>query len=55
MEDFITGIIHGATIAQAQEDIIDQIFDASDILVDFVLLLKEEKFINTVKKEDTYG
>lgn len=51
--DFITGIIHGATIAQAQEDIIDQIFDASDILVNFVLLLKEE--IPNIKVFCVYG
>ena len=30
--DFITGIIHGSTIAQAQEDVIDQIFDAKNIV-----------------------
>ncbi len=51
--DFLTGIIHGATIAQAQEDIIDQIFDASDIIVEFILLLKEE--IPNIKVYCTYG
>lgn len=40
--DFLTGIIHGATIAQAQEDIIDQVFDASDIIVEFILLFEKE-------------
>lgn len=51
--DFLTGIIHGATIAQAQEDIIDQIFDASDIITDFVLLLKKE--IPNIKTYFVYG
>lgn len=51
--DFLTGIIHGSTIAQAQEDIIDQIFDASDILVEFILLLKEE--IPNIKVFCVYG
>ena len=40
--DMISGIIHGSTIAQAQEDIIDQVLDVSDILTDFILLLKSE-------------
>lgn len=51
--DFLTGIIHGSTIAQAQEDIIDQIFDASDVIVEFILLLKKE--IPNVKIYCTYG
>lgn len=51
--DFLTGIIHGATIAQANEDIIDQIFDASDILVEFILLLKKE--IPNIKVFCVYG
>jgi hypothetical protein len=51
--DFITGTIHGSTIAQAQEDIIDQIFDASDIIVEFILLLKQE--IPNIKTYFTYG
>ena len=40
--DMISGIIHGSTIAQAQEDIIDQVLDVSDILTDFILSLKSE-------------
>lgn len=40
--DFITGIIHGSTIAQAQEDVIDQILDASDIIVEFIKALRKE-------------
>jgi len=40
--DFITGIIHGSTIAQAQEDVIDQILDASDIIVEFIKELRKE-------------
>ena len=40
--DLVSGIIHGSTIAQAQEDIIDQVLDVSDILTDFILLLKSE-------------
>lgn len=51
--DFITGTIHGSTIAQAQEDIIDQIFDVSDIIVEFILLLKSE--ISNIKTYFTYG
>lgn len=51
--DFITGTIHGSTIAQAQEDIIDQIFDVSDIIVEFILLLKSE--IPNIKIYFTYG
>lgn len=51
--DFLTGIIHGATIAQAQEDIIDQIFDASDIITDFVLLLQRD--ITNIKTYFVYG
>lgn len=51
--DFITGTIHGSTIAQAQEDIIDQIFDVSDIIVEFILLLKSE--IPNIKTYFTYG
>ena len=51
--DFLTGIIHGATIAQAQEDIIDQIFDASDIITDFVLLLQKD--IPNIKTYFVYG
>ena len=51
--DFLTGIIHGATIAQAQEDIIDQIFDASDIITDFILLLQKD--IPNIKTYFVYG
>lgn len=40
--DLVSGIIHGSTIAQAQEDIIDQVLDVSDILTDFILSLKSE-------------
>ena len=51
--DFLTGIIHGATIAQAQEDVIDQIFDVSDIIVEFVLYLQKE--IPNIKTYFVYG
>ena len=51
--DFITGIIHGSTIAQAQEDVIDQIIDVSDILVDFIKSLRKE--IPCVKTYFVYG
>ena len=51
--DFLTGIIHGSTIAQAQEDIIDQIFDASDIVTEFILALKRD--IPNIKVYCTYG
>lgn len=51
--DFITGIIHGSTIAQAQEDVIDQILDVSDILVDFIKSLRKE--IPCVKTYFVYG
>lgn len=51
--DFITGIIKGATIAQAQEDVIDQIFDVSDILVEFILLLKKD--IPNIKVYSCFG
>lgn len=51
--DFLTGIIHGATIAQAQEDIIDQIFDASEIIVEFILMLKKE--VPNIKVYCTFG
>lgn len=51
--DFITGIIHGSTIAQAEEDVIDQIFDACDILTEFIISLRKK--INTVKVYITYG
>ena len=51
--DAVTGIIHGSTIAQAQEDIIDQIFDVSDIFVDFILMLKKE--ISNINVFSVYG
>lgn len=51
--DFITGIIHGSTIAQAQEDVIDQILDASDIIVEFIKALRKE--IPCVKTYFVYG
>lgn len=51
--DFITGIIHGSTIAQAQEDVIDQILDASDIIVEFIKSLRKE--IPCVKTYFVYG
>ena len=51
--DAVTGIIHGSTIAQAQEDIIDQIFDVSEIFVEFILLLKKE--IPNIKVYSVYG
>lgn len=40
--DFITGIIHGSTISQAQEDVIDQIFLACDVIESFIIKLREE-------------
>ena len=51
--DFITGIIHGSTIAQAQEDVIDQILDASDIIVEFIKALRKE--IPCVRTYFVYG
>ena len=51
--DFITGIIHGSTIAQAQEDVIDQILDASDIIVEFIKELRKE--IPCVRTYFVYG
>ena len=39
--DFITGVIHGSTIAQAQEDVIDQVIDASNILEGFIKKIAE--------------
>ena len=51
--DFITGIIHGSTIAQAQEDVIDQILDASDIIVEFIKVLRKE--IPCIKTYFVYG
>ena len=51
--DVITGIIHGSTIAQSQEDIIDQIFDGTETLIDFVKLLREN--IPNVKVFVVYG
>lgn len=51
--DFITGIIHGSTIAQAQEDVIDQILDASDIIVEFIKTLRKE--IPCVRTYFVYG
>lgn len=51
--DFITGIIHGSTIAQAQEDVIDQILDVCDIVVEFIKSLRKE--IPCVKTYFVYG
>lgn len=51
--DSITGIIHGSTIAQAQEDVIEQIFIVSDIITDFLIRLREE--IPNVKAYITFG
>lgn len=51
--DAITGLIHGGTIAQWQEDIIDQILDVSDLFVEFVLLLKKQ--IPNIKVYSVYG
>lgn len=51
--DLISGIIHGATIAEAQEDVIDQIIDVSDIVVDFIKSLRKE--IPCVKTYFAYG
>lgn len=51
--DFITGVIHGSTIAQAQEDVIDQILDASDIIVEFIKALRKE--IPCVRTYFVYG
>lgn len=51
--DIITGIIHGSTIAEAQEDVIDQIFIACDLLEEFILKLY--KYIPQVDVYITYG
>lgn len=51
--DAITGLIHGSTIAQWQEDIIDQILDVSDLFVEFILLLKKQ--IPNIKVYSVYG
>lgn len=51
--DLISGIIHGATIAEAEEDVIDQILDASDIITDFIKSLRKE--IPCVKVCFAYG
>lgn len=51
--DAITGIIHGSTIAQANEDVIDQIFDVSDIIVEFILMLKRE--VSDIKTYFVFG
>lgn len=51
--DFITGVIHGSTIAQAQEDVIDQIFSACDIIEAFIVKLRKE--IPSVKVFVEYG
>lgn len=40
--DFITGIIHGSTIAQAQEDLIDQIINVSNLLSYFCGYIAEQ-------------
>lgn len=51
--DFVTGIIHGSTIAQSQEDIIDQIFIVSDIIEEF--LVKLRVYVPCVKGYFVYG
>lgn len=51
--DFVTGIIHGSTIAQAQEDIIDQIFIACDTIEAFIKKIYEE--IPSIKVFIEYG
>lgn len=51
--DFITGIIHGSTIAQAQEDVIDQVFAACDVIETFIIKLRKE--IPSVRVFVEYG
>lgn len=51
--DFITGIIHGSTIAQAQEDVIDQVFAACDVIEAFIVKLRKE--IPSVRVFVEYG
>ena len=51
--DFITGVIHGSTIAQAQEDVIDQVIDASNILEGFIKKIAE--YIPEVRVYVVYG
>lgn len=51
--DLISGIIHGSTIAQSQEDVIDQIFEATESLLDFVEILRKE--IPSIKVYIVYG
>ena len=51
--DCITGLIHGATIAEAHEDVIDQVLDVCDIITEFIKSLRKE--IPCVKTYFTYG
>lgn len=51
--DLLTGIIHGSTIMEAQEDVIDQIFSACEVLEMFIKKLAEN--IPSVKVFVTYG
>ena len=51
--DAITGLIHGATIAEAHEDVIDQVLDVCDIITEFIKSLRKE--IPCVKTYFTYG
>ena len=51
--DAITGLIHGATIAEAHEDVIDQILNVCDIITEFIKSLRKE--IPCVKTYFTYG
>ena len=51
--DAISGIIHGSTIAEAQEDVIDQVFEVSDILTAFIKKLRKE--IPSVSVYFSYG
>lgn len=51
--DVISGLIHGGTIMESQEDVIDQIFSACEVLEMFIKKLAEN--IPSVKVYVTYG
>lgn len=51
--DFITGVIHGSTIAQSQDDVIEQIVGVSEILANFINELYKE--IPNVRVYSVFG
>ena len=51
--DFITGVIHGSTIAQAQDDVIEQVIGVSEILANFINELYKE--IPNIKVYSVFG